>query len=71
DMKAVVLTCRDQMVNYYNEWILVFCRCNHNIKCILSGKSCKATMFYIADYITKMSIKTYELLSLLAGAILQ
>ncbi|KAK0496949.1 hypothetical protein EDD18DRAFT_1022989, partial [Armillaria luteobubalina] len=61
DMKAVVLACHDQMVNYYNEWVLVFCRFNHDLHCILSGKSCKAAMFYI----TKMTVKTYEMLSLM------
>ncbi|KAG1779379.1 hypothetical protein EV702DRAFT_923238, partial [Suillus placidus] len=49
--------------------ILVFCRYNHDIKCILSGKGAKAAMFYISDYITKMDSKTYEMLSLLSRAV--
>ena len=39
------------------------------MKCILSGKSAKAAMFYITDYITKMDCKTYEMLSLLSQAV--
>ncbi|KAI5988466.1 hypothetical protein F5J12DRAFT_706673, partial [Pisolithus orientalis] len=65
DMNSVVLRCRDGNVNYFNPYILVFCCHNHDPKCILSGKSAKAAMFYIANYITKMGAKTYEILSLL------
>ncbi|PBK59365.1 hypothetical protein ARMSODRAFT_838291, partial [Armillaria solidipes] len=38
ETKSVILACRDQMVNYYNEWVLVFCRFNHDLRCILSGR---------------------------------
>ncbi|KAG1808797.1 hypothetical protein EV424DRAFT_1300709, partial [Suillus variegatus] len=62
ESKSIALKCHDSMVNYYNPSILVFCRHNHNIRCILSGK---ATMFYITDYITKMDLKTHEMLSLM------
>ena len=48
---------------------LVFCRHNHDLKCILSGKAAKASSFYITDYITKMGPKTYEMLSLLSKAV--
>ncbi|PBK83617.1 hypothetical protein ARMGADRAFT_862810, partial [Armillaria gallica] len=65
ETKSVTLVCRDVFVNYFNDFILVFCQHNHNMQCILSGKSCKAAMFYITDYITKMSVKTYEMLSLM------
>ncbi|KAI6095813.1 hypothetical protein F5141DRAFT_989281, partial [Pisolithus sp. B1] len=54
EMNAVVLKCQDGNVNYHNQYILVFCHHNHDLKCILSGKSAKAAMFYISDYITKM-----------------
>ncbi|KAI6017870.1 hypothetical protein EDC04DRAFT_2942855, partial [Pisolithus marmoratus] len=66
ETNSVVLMCQDGYVNYHNQYILVFCRHNHDLKCILSGKSAKATMFYISDYITKMGVKTYEMLSLLS-----
>lgn len=44
---SVILACCDQMVNYYKEWVLVVCCFNHDLRCILSGKSCKAATFYI------------------------
>jgi hypothetical protein len=69
DTNSVVLKCLDSMVNYFNRYILVYCRHNHDIKCILSGKAAKAAMFYISDYIAKMDIKTYQMLSLLSRAV--
>ena len=54
---SVVLKCLDSMISYFNKYILVFCRHNHDIKSILSGK---AAMFYITDYITKLDVKTYD-----------
>ena len=69
DTNSVVLKCLDSMVNYFNRYILVYCRHNHDIKYILSGKAAKAAMFYISDYITKMDVKTYEMLSLLSRAV--
>ena len=69
DTNSVVLRCRDETMNNFNPYILVFCRHNHDLKCILSGKAAKAAMFYISDYITKMDTKTYEMLSLLSRAV--
>lgn len=66
---SVVLKCLDPMVNYFNRYLLVFCRHNHDIKSILSGKAAKAAMFYITDYITKMDVKTYQVLTLLSRAV--
>jgi hypothetical protein len=69
DTNSIVMKCLDSMVNYFNCYILVYCRHNHDIECILSGKAAKAAMFYITDYITKMDVKTYEMLSLLSRAV--
>ena len=68
DTNSVVLKCLDSMVNYFNRYILVYCRHNHDLKCILSGKAAEAAMCYITDYITKMEMKTYQILSLLSRA---
>jgi hypothetical protein len=69
DTNSVILVCRDATVNYFNPYVLIFCRHNHDIKCILSGKAAKAAMFYITDYITKMDLKTYQSLTLLSRAV--
>ncbi|KAA1471060.1 hypothetical protein DENSPDRAFT_743927, partial [Dentipellis sp. KUC8613] len=62
ESNTVALLCRDPTINWFNPYILVFCRHNHDIRCILSGKSAKAAMFYITDYITKMDMKTNQML---------
>ena len=69
ETNSVVLICHDGSINNFNPYILIFYYHNHDIKCILSGKSAKAAMFYITDYITKMDYKTYEMLSLLSHAV--
>jgi hypothetical protein len=69
ETNSVVLMCCDANVNYFNPYILVFCRHNHDIKCILSGRGAKAAMFYISDYIMKMDVKMYEVLSLLSRTV--
>ncbi|PBK97572.1 hypothetical protein ARMGADRAFT_922873, partial [Armillaria gallica] len=60
----------DVLVNYFNDFVMVYCRHNHVMKCILSGRLCKAAMYYITDYITKMSLKTYEILLLMGDALM-
>ncbi|KZT31326.1 hypothetical protein SISSUDRAFT_973236, partial [Sistotremastrum suecicum HHB10207 ss-3] len=59
ETKSVIFRCLDSTVNFYNPHILVFCRHNHDIKCILSGRSARASQFYITDYITKGELKTH------------
>ncbi|KAG2150885.1 hypothetical protein DEU56DRAFT_707660, partial [Suillus clintonianus] len=71
DSKSVVLKCRDGTVNFFNPYILMYCRHNHDLKCILSGRAAKAAMFYITDYITKSDLKTHEMLSLLSCVVVQ
>src|SRR5882724_2912052 len=69
ETNSVFLMCHDATINFFNPYILVFCWHNHDIRCILSGKAAKAAMFYITDYITKMDIKTHEMLLLMSKAI--
>ncbi len=69
ESNSIMLSVRDPTVNYYNPYILVFCRHNHDLKCILSGKSAKSAMMYITDYITKMDLKTYQILAMLSKAV--
>lgn len=71
DSNSIFLVCLDSTMNYYNPHILVYCRHNHDLKWILSGKAAKAAMFYITDYITKMDTNTYQALSLLSKAVIQ
>ena len=45
------------------------CQHNYDIKCILSGKATQVAVFYITDYITKVYLKTHEMLSLMSQAV--
>ncbi len=69
DSNAIIFVCKDGQVNNFNPYLLVFSRHNHDIKCILSGQAAKSAMIYITDYITKMDMRTYEMLTLLSKAI--
>jgi len=66
---SIILKCLDGTINYYNPLLLVCCRHNHDLKCILSGKSAKAAMFYISDYITKNDEKMHQVLTMLSKAV--
>lgn len=69
--QSIILAVLDPTVNHHSPIILVMCRHNHDLCFILSGKSAKAAMFYITDYITKMDLKTYQILSLMSEAVLR
>ncbi|KAJ3770179.1 hypothetical protein FB446DRAFT_647439, partial [Lentinula raphanica] len=62
---SITLKRLEKDINGHNPFVLVQTRHNHDLKCILSGRACKAAMFYISDYITKMPLKTDQLLSIL------
>jgi hypothetical protein len=69
ETNSFILCCLQPFINWYNPYILVCGRHNHNLKCILSGKAAKAAMFYISNYITKFDEKIYHILSLLSQAV--
>jgi hypothetical protein len=50
-------------------WICVACRCNHDIKFIASNKDAKGLVYYNTDYITKSALSTYQLYTLMKGAV--
>ncbi|KZV80624.1 hypothetical protein EXIGLDRAFT_629850, partial [Exidia glandulosa HHB12029] len=54
ETKSITLRTLEPDVNYFNPEVLVMCRHNHDMKCILSGKAAQAAMFYISNYITKL-----------------
>ena len=66
---SISLKCLDPMMNWFNPYILTFCRHNHDLRCILSGKSAKAAMIYITDYITKDDEQMHHTLSMFAAAV--
>jgi Helitron helicase-like domain at N-terminus/PIF1-like helicase len=67
--KSIFMKCLDPTINYYNPYILAMCRHNHDMKCILSGKSARASMFYITNYITKDDLHSHHILSMMSSTI--
>ena len=59
----------DGMVNRYNETILECLRCNMDIQFVGTGRSAKAVLYYITDYITKTQLKAHVAYSALDVAV--
>ncbi|KAF8122155.1 hypothetical protein EV363DRAFT_1405139 [Boletus edulis] len=55
----VVLQYLDGKVNRYNETMLECVRCNMDIQFVGSGRSAKAILYYVTDYITKTQLKAH------------
>lgn len=52
------------MINNFNEYLIAACRSNMDIKFIWSGSDAKALVYYITDYVTKMSLSFHDTLTL-------
>ena len=59
----------DPMINNFNEYIAAACRSNMDIKFIWTGSDAKALVYYITDYVTKMSLSFHDTLSLVQKCI--
>ena len=59
----------DPWVNNFNEYLMVACRSNMDIKFIWSGSDAKALVYYITDYVTKMSLSFHDTFSLIQKSI--
>ena len=56
---SISLRCLDGLVNNFNMTMLEAIRCNMDIQFVGSGKSAKAMIYYVTDYITKSQLKTH------------
>ena len=59
----------DPWINNFNEYLIAACRSNMDIKFIWSGSDAKALVYYITDYVTKMSLSFHDTLSLVQSSI--
>ncbi|CAF0864592.1 unnamed protein product, partial [Didymodactylos carnosus] len=57
-----------ETINNFNEFIIVACRSNMDIKFIWSGSDAKALVYYITDYVTKTSLSAHDTFSLVHKA---
>ena len=55
--------------NNFNEYIISACRSNMDIKFIWTGNDAKALVYYITDYVTKMSLSFHDTFSLVQKSI--
>ena len=53
----------DSMINTIPPTATYLLRCNTDVMGLLSGTSIKAIVYYITNYVTKQSLKTYQLFS--------
>lgn len=59
----------DPWINNFNEYLIAACRSNMDIKFIWSGSDAKALVYYITDYVTKMSLSFHDTLSLVQKSV--
>ncbi|CAF2988101.1 unnamed protein product [Rotaria sp. Silwood2] len=59
----------DPWINNFNEYLIAACRSNMDIKFIWSGSDAKALVYYITDYVTKMSLSFHDTLALVQKSI--
>ncbi|CAF3869043.1 unnamed protein product [Rotaria sp. Silwood1] len=59
----------DPWINNFNEYIIAACRSNMDIKFIWSGSDAKALVYYITDYVTKMSLSFHDTFALVQKSI--
>ena len=48
-------------INNFNEWIISACRSNMDIKFIWSGNDAKALVYYITDYVAKLTLAFHDM----------
>ncbi len=59
----------DPWINNFNEYLIAACRSNMDIKFIWSGNDAKALVYYITDYVTKMSLSFHDTFALVQKSI--
>ena len=59
----------DSMINNFNEYLIVACHSNMNIKFIWTDSDAKALIYYITDYVTKMRFSFHDTLSVVQKCI--
>ena len=59
----------DSWINNFNEYLMAACHFSMDIKFIWSGNDAKALVYYITDYVTKMSLSFYDTFSFVQKSI--
>jgi hypothetical protein len=53
----------EENMNTFSTVLTYLCRCNTDVTSLLSGTTVKAVVSYVTDYITKPSLKSYQIFS--------
>ncbi|CAF4198051.1 unnamed protein product, partial [Rotaria sordida] len=69
DTGRISMRRSDPWINNFNEYLIAACRCNMDIKFIWSGSDAKALVYYITDYVTKMSLSFHDTFALVQKCI--
>ena len=69
DTGSISMRRSDPMINNFNEYLIAACRSNIDIKFIWSGSDAKALVYYITDYVTKMSLSFHDTIALVQKSI--
>ena len=64
DTGCISMRRSDPWFNDFNEYLIAACRSNMDIKFIWSGNDAKALVYYITDYVTKMSLSFHDTFAL-------
>ena len=69
DTGNITMRRSDPMINNFNEYLIAACCSNMDIKFIWSGNDAKALVYYITDYVTKMSLSFHDTYALVQKSI--
>ena len=69
DTGCISMRRSDPWINNFNEFLIAACRSNMDIKFIWSCNDAKVLVYYITDYVTKMSLSFHDTFSLVQKGI--
>ncbi|CAF4261944.1 unnamed protein product, partial [Rotaria sordida] len=69
DTGHIIMRRSHPWINNFNEYLIVACRSNMDIKFIWGGSDAKALVYYITDYVTKMSLSFHDTFALVQKSI--
>ena len=64
DTGRISMKQSDPWINNFNDYLIAAVRSNMDTKFIWSGSDAKALVYYVTDYVTKMSLSFHDTLSL-------
>lgn len=69
DTGRISMKRSDPWINNFNDYLISAVRSNMDIKFIWSGSDAKALVYYVTDYVTKMSLSFHDTLALVQHSV--